>query len=155
MTQPTSRRDGSLTAHTGFWLRFVSNHVSASFRQKLATKDVAIAEWVLMRSLYDHEDMPPSDLAIQLGMTRGGITKLVDKLQKRSLVSRTPDTNDRRSHKLSLTSDGRRLVLALTKLAEDNEREWFGHLPAATIAALDKILRDIVDHHQLRTVPIE
>jgi hypothetical protein len=41
----------ALTAHFGYWLRYVSNHVSHAFGRKLAGKGVTAAEWVLMRSL--------------------------------------------------------------------------------------------------------
>jgi hypothetical protein len=47
------------------------------------------------------------------------------------------------------------LVPILARLADDNDREWFGHLQPETVASLTKILRDIVEHHRLRTVPIE
>ena len=41
-----------LTDHLGFWLRYVSNHVSHAFAVKLAGKDVTAAEWVVLRALY-------------------------------------------------------------------------------------------------------
>jgi len=147
--------DGPLTAHTGFWLRFVSNHVSGAFRQKLSEKGVAVAEWALMRSLHEHGAIAPSQLAVQLGITRGGVTKIVDKLIVRSLVIRTPDAIDGRAHTLSLTATARRLVPVLAKLADENDQEWFGHLPPETIVALTGMLRGIVDHHQLHAVPLE
>jgi DNA-binding MarR family transcriptional regulator len=157
MTKPPSSKlyDGPLTAHAGFWLRFVSNHVSGAFRQKLAEKGVAVAEWALMRSLYEQGAIAPSHLAVQLGITRGGITKIADKLLARFLVIRIPDAVDGRAHTLSLTAAGRRLVPMLAKLADENDREWFGHLPPETVATLTTMLRDIVDHHQLHAVPIE
>src|SRR5271154_936664 len=147
--------DGPLTAHAGFWLRFVSNHVSGAFRQKLAEKGVAVAEWAIMRSLEEQGAIAPSHLAVELGITRGGITKIADKLIARSLISRIPDPIDGRAHTLSLTAAGHRLVPILAKLADQNDREWFGHLPPETITTLTKLLRDIVDHHQLHAVPIE
>jgi DNA-binding MarR family transcriptional regulator len=152
----TSQRfDGPLTAHAGFWLRFVSNHVSGAFRQKLSQKGVAVAEWALMRELYEHGQVAPSALAIRLGMTRGGITKIADKLVARALVTRTADPVDLRAHALGLTSAGLRLIPALKDLADLNDREFFGHLPPETIATLTGVLRNLVDHHHLRTVPVE
>ncbi|MBX9710452.1 MAG: MarR family transcriptional regulator, partial [Xanthobacteraceae bacterium] len=78
MSSPPSVSD--LTAHIGFWLRMVSNHVSHAFAAKLAEKGVTVAEWSLMRALYAQEPMPPSRVADQMGMTRGAITKLADRL---------------------------------------------------------------------------
>ena len=69
-----------LIAHRGYWLRMVSNAVSQEFARKLVAQDVTVAEWVLMRSLYGSEATTPSGLANQMGMTRGAITKLADRL---------------------------------------------------------------------------
>ena len=41
----------ALDAHLGYWLRFVSNHVSLGFSQKLAAREVTLAEWVLLRAV--------------------------------------------------------------------------------------------------------
>lgn len=147
--------DGPLTAHTGFWLRFVSNHVSGAFRQKLAQHAVSVAEWALMRELYEHGGVAPGQLAVRLGMTRGGITKLVDKLAARALVTRSADPTDLRGQILALSAAGRRLVPVLGALADQNEREFFGHLPDATRAGLTTLLRELVAHHGLHGVPLE
>ena len=42
-----------LTDHLGYWLRFVSNHVSQAFASRVAAHGVSVAEWVLMRQLFD------------------------------------------------------------------------------------------------------
>ena len=47
-------------AHLAYWLRFVSNHVSQAFGQKLQARDVTVAEWVLLRSLFDQPSIAPS-----------------------------------------------------------------------------------------------
>ena len=46
----------------GFWLRYVSNHVSHAFSAKLAAKGVTVAEWVMMRALYGKSEIPPLSL---------------------------------------------------------------------------------------------
>ena len=39
----------TLEAHVGYWLRFVSNHVSQAFRRKVEARGVSVSEWVAMR----------------------------------------------------------------------------------------------------------
>src|SRR3954471_19668535 len=50
------RAASELTEHTGFWMRRVSNYVSSSFAGRLADLDVTVAEWVVLRQMYGHED---------------------------------------------------------------------------------------------------
>lgn len=144
-----------LTAHLGFWLRMVSNHVSHAFARKLAGKEATVAEWVLMRTLYDKEPTPPSRLADELGMSRGGITKLADRLIAKSLIIREADTVDGRSQTLELTTTGKKLVPEIMALADRNDAEFFGHLTAAERKTLERILLKLVDRNQITEVPTE
>src|SRR5947209_4303795 len=91
-----------LTSHLGYWLRLVSNHVSQSFARKLQSIDITVAEWAVMRVLFGNEDNP-SQLAEHMGMTKGAITKLADRLIAKSLVIRTANPEDGRSHTLRLS----------------------------------------------------
>lgn len=144
-----------LEAHLGYWLRYVSNHVSHGFSRKLAARDVTVAEWVVMRELFEHDAVAPSRLAARLGMTRGAISKLADRLAAKSLVGRTASGDDRRYQALALTPTGRTLVPRLSALADRNDAEFFGHLKAAERATIETAMKDIVRRHGLRTVPTE
>ena len=144
-----------LETHLGYWLRFVSNHVSHAFSLKLQARDVTVAEWVMLRELFNGDGTSPSALADRLGMTRGAISKLADRLIAKDLIKRTASSEDRRQQTLSLTAAGRELVPALAELADRNDAEFFGHLAQCERAALEKMLRDIVRRHDLKTIPTE
>ncbi len=144
-----------LEAHLGYWLRFVSNQVSHSFALKVADHDVSVAEWVVLRELYECEAMAPSVLAERIGMTRGAISKLADRLSAKSLATRTASDEDRRYQALALTAKGRALVPKLAALADRNDAEFFGHLTAAEQETIKAAMRVIVDRHGLKSVPVE
>ncbi|MFF2483907.1 MarR family winged helix-turn-helix transcriptional regulator [Paenibacillus sp. NPDC058071] len=48
-----------------------------------------------------------SELAARLGVTKGAITQLIDRLEAKSLVMRSPHPQDSRSSLLSLTENGK------------------------------------------------
>lgn len=145
MARPVSE----LSTHLGYWLRFVSNHVSGAFARRLEEHDVKVAEWVLLRHLFDGAGMHPSKLADLLGVTRGAITKLADRLIARGLVRRTSVEDDKRSHTLSLTAAGRSLVPGLAAAADKNDADFFGHLAAGDRRALMRILNSVIEHRSL------
>ncbi len=144
-----------LEAHLGYWLRFVSNQVSHSFSLKLADRDVTVAEWVVLRELYECDAMAPSALAEKIGMTRGAISKLGDRLLAKALVTRTTSDDDRRYQALALTAKGRAIVPKLAALADQNDAEFFGHLKAEERENIKSAMREIVDRHGLKSVPVE
>ena len=123
-----------LEAHLGYWLRFVSNQVSHSFSLKLGERGVTVAEWVVLRELYEREAMAPSALAERIGMTR---------------------VEDRRYQALAITAKGRALLPKLAALADENDAAFFGHLNAAEQERIKSAMREIVRRHGLKSVPVD
>lgn len=144
-----------LADHMGYWLRMVSNAVSQDFARRLAAQDVTVSEWAALRMLYGCETMSPSLLAAKMGMTKGGISKLADRLLEKRLIERIDDCADRRAHHLSLTGAGREKVPILAALADSNDAEHFGALPPAEHAALRHILALLVERHGLSGIPLD
>jgi DNA-binding MarR family transcriptional regulator len=144
-----------LRTHVGFWLRFVSNHVSHAFARKLQASGVTAAEWVVMREMYDEKETSPSALAERIGMTRGGVSKLVDRLVGKQFITRTDRTDDRRFQSIALTAAGRRLVPQLAALADRNDQEFFGPLSARERVALLATMKKLVEAHGIETLPTE
>lgn len=145
----------ALTSHLGYWLRHVSNHVSHAFARKLTARQVTVAEWALMRVLYGRPPQPPSRLAEEMGMTRGAITKLADRLIAKALIVRTASADDGRAQTLGLTAKGTGFVPELAALAEQNETECFAHLSDADRRTLTRILQQTVAQLGLTAMPID
>ena len=143
-----------LESHLGYWLRFVSNQVSQGFSDKLKAQDVSVAEWVLLRELYDG-DRAPSLLAERIGMTRGAITKIADRLIAKSLAIRIASEDDGRSQMLALTRQGRALVPKLAAIADRNDAEFFGHLAPKERAVIEAAMKSIVQRLGLKALPVD
>jgi DNA-binding MarR family transcriptional regulator len=144
-----------LEAHLGYWLRFVSNHVSHAFRRSLEAQGVSVAEWVVLRALFDEDAVAPSQLAVRLGMTRGAVSKLIDRLAAKSLVRKTPSTRDRRYQAVALTAAGRTLVPTLAVLADENDRAIFAVLSATEQQTLLRLMKKLVYTHRFKQVPTD
>jgi DNA-binding MarR family transcriptional regulator len=145
----------ALQSHIGFWLRFVSNHVSHSFARRVGATGVTVAEWVVLREAFDQGVTAPSLLARSTGLTRGAISKLVDRLVQKGLMKRVEAEQDRRFQEVSLTPSGRALVPKLAALADRNDADFFSQLSPKEHAALLSTLKKLVDVHKLKTIPID
>lgn len=145
----------ALEDHLGYWLRSVSNHVSRAFHRKLEAVGVQVSEWVVLRALHGGEVSSPGALVHLLGMTKGAVSKLLERLEERGLVTRTTSDVDRRQQILSLTPGGRALVPRLARLADENDREFFGHMSPQTRETVLRALQSIVEIHHIKGAPID
>src|SRR5271156_6921317 len=92
-----------LESHLGYQLRRVSNAVSGGFSRALHEKQTSVAEWVLLRELHERGQTAPGELADSLGLTRGAVSKIVDKLDAKGWIQTEAKKGDSRFRLLSLT----------------------------------------------------
>ena len=114
----------NLEDHLGYWLRCLSNYVHNTFAERLSEYDVSVAQWVVLRTLYDRKDTSLNEAACLIGVDNSSLSRMVDRLIQKDLIQRTEGV-DRRSIHLSLTSKGKKLVPELTQLADENDRHFF------------------------------
>lgn len=144
----------SLESHIGFWLRFVSNHVSNQFSLLVEKEGVSISEWVALRHLFESTESSTADLIDALGMTKGAVSKVVSRLEEKEYVKRVSNETDKRGQLLVLTPIGKKVVPKLAALADQNDEDFFGHLPQSKRNDLINVLRDIAVAHQLKELPV-
>ena len=144
----------ALDAHLGFWLRFVSNHVSARFAAQVEAEGASVTEWVALRTLFDKPQTTHAELIEALGMTKGAVSKVVSRLEEKGLARRELAEGSARDQVLRLTPQGRALVPRLAALADQNEEHFFGHLAPRERQALVTAFQALVAHHHLKAVPL-
>ncbi|WP_337268757.1 MarR family winged helix-turn-helix transcriptional regulator [Oryzifoliimicrobium ureilyticus] len=145
----------ALTDHTGFWLRMVSNAVSHEFAGKVSAEGVTVAEWSFMRVLSEAEATAPTVLAEKMGMTKGAISKLAERLLAKELIQKSKNLEDARAHSLSLTAIGRAKLPVLAALADQNDVAFFGVLTQEEHETLRLILKRLAERRGLKTIPVD
>ncbi|GAA0741529.1 MarR family winged helix-turn-helix transcriptional regulator [Ideonella azotifigens] len=143
-----------LAAHLGFWLRFVSNHVSTRFQQLLEAKGVSVTEWVALRTLWSRSETRHAELIRSLGMTKGAASKVVSRLEEKGLAERQLVGGSAREQSLVLTRAGKALVPQLAALADANDEHFFGHLSPKDRLDLMAAMQALVQQHQLKDIPV-
>ncbi len=144
-----------LEAHIGFWIRFVSNQVSSRFEQQLSLQGISVTEWVAMRTLFNANIETHSSLIDALGMTKSATSKVISKLEAKSLVKKEYAQDRLREQSVCLTEKGRQLVPELAAIADENDQYFFGHMHASERESLIKLMQKLVVFHQLRKIPIK
>jgi DNA-binding MarR family transcriptional regulator len=144
-----------LESHLGYWLRRVSNAVSGAFARALQEKQTSVAEWVLLRELHERGKAAPGELADLLGLTRGAVSKIIDKLEAKDWVQTDAKESDNRYRLLSLSRAGRRTLPVLAQIADQNDSAYFDCLSAKEKVVLRELLVKLAEHNRIHNVPTE
>jgi DNA-binding MarR family transcriptional regulator len=144
-----------IESHLGYWLRRVSNHVSGAFAQALETKHASVAEWVVICRIGARPGITPGEIAKTLDLTRGAVSKIIDKLEAKNWITRSTKPEDSRVQLLSLTRSGNRILPQMAKIADENDRKFFAVLGPAESATLRRLLGKLAEFHKIRGVPAD
>jgi DNA-binding MarR family transcriptional regulator len=109
----------------------------------------------VLRVLYDHDEIQPKELGVAMGVTKGPVSRLIDRLLAKKLITRRQHESDGRAQVVRLTSAGWGLVPKLAKLADANDAEFFAHFSAEEKQRLVEAMRKTVEVHGLSAVPVE
>ena len=84
-----------------------------------------------------------NDLAEAAQVSKQTVTSIVDQLERRGWVRRTPDRTDARARLVSITEEGRALIELGRPVVERMQRSWEQHLGTGRAAELRRILTDL------------
>ncbi len=100
-----------------------------------------------------HGVVSPTQLTELLLTDDAGVSRLVDRLEAKGLMTRRVGTLDRRSHALQLTPSGRALAKRLTRFAARGNERLLAGLSAHETAQLRRLLLRLSDN--LRTARLD
>jgi DNA-binding MarR family transcriptional regulator len=142
------------TPHFDAWRAVVTTHAALTERVQaaLAAADLPPLSWFeLLSAVKSSPDGPPrmSELADWLALSRGGITKLVDRLEEAGYIERMPSSNDRRSLHAKLTPAGERMLAEMEPICTAEVDRHLGALSAEeaklVTASLEKVTASTCD----------
>src|SRR5947209_3850145 len=110
--------------------------------QFLKSEDLSPTQYNVLRILRGAlpAGMPCGEIASRMITRDPDVTRLLDRLEKRELISRCRETDDRRMVMARITPEGLKLLDRLDAPVLDAHRRQLGHLGAEKLKALTKLL---------------
>jgi DNA-binding MarR family transcriptional regulator len=109
-----------------------------------AGHDLSFIQWLVLIKLGERASLTPSDLCRSMRHDNGALTRVLDQLEERGLLSRERSQRDRRAVELRLTAAGRRKVTELMPLAVDTLNEVLAQFSKAEFAELVRLLNKLM-----------
>lgn len=123
-----------------FLLSKAQQSVYQHFKIKLAEHDVTPVQYGILACLWQHDGQAPSQIAANLNLDSSTITGILDRMENKGLLRRTPDPNDRRALKVVLTVSGSALQSPIDKIIDDANEEVMENLSQTERESLKTLL---------------
>jgi len=127
------------------FVRYVMQTCGRDFFQAVGEAELSFSQLKVLQLLgEEHEDFSLKGLADHFGLSLPAMSRAVDDLVRRELVTRTEDSEDRRMKRVRATRAGRALVGKLMELRVAGLAGFVETLKPAERARLQKALAPIV-----------
>ncbi len=106
------------------------------------SEDISATQYNVLRILRGSpQGLPCGEIANRMITRDPDMTRLLDRMEKRGLISRARDEKDRRTVVTKITSDGKELLTRLDEPVQKIHRKQLGHMSAAQLRDLARLLQ--------------
>ena len=107
----------------------------------LKAEDLSSTQYNVLRILRGApQGLPCGEIAGRMITRDPDVTRLLDRMEKRGLISRARDSRDRRMVLARISAEGLKLVNRLDEPVQQMHRKLLGHLGRARLRALGELL---------------
>jgi DNA-binding MarR family transcriptional regulator len=133
----------ALADRLGYLLKHAQQRLAELTAAALAPFGVSGRECAVLIAIDNQIPLSQQEVAGRLGVDRTTMVVLIDELERKGLVQRQRDPDDRRKNVVALTETGRTTLRAATRALDQAERRFLGPLSGEQAARLKQALRAV------------
>lgn len=134
---------GLLPGLLGYNLRRAQTAVYQSFQSAIAPYDISPGQFGVLVLISENPGLSQSELGNAMGIDRSTMVAVIDRLESRNYVVRTPSPYDRRSYALQLSEEGQKVIKKIVPMIQDHEAAISKDLSKAELSQLIESLGKI------------
>jgi DNA-binding MarR family transcriptional regulator len=143
---PSDVGDATLGSGCGLLLLRLARASAWRLSRSLADSGLRWTEFAVLHHLDAQGPSSQRDLALALRIQPSNIVGLLDELERRRLLQRSPDPADRRRHRVALTPRGHATLKRATRAARDAEADVLAPLTPVERRAFHAALVRLTAH---------
>ena len=140
---------GTAGGDPAFLLSQLGAHAAAQFAERLSGLELSPADAGILRLLRMSSGISQQELSTRLRIHPSRLVAILDNLERRGLVERRPNPDDRRLYSLHLTADGEEILGRIGKVAREHQDALLAALSAEERAELGGLLQKVADQQGL------
>jgi MarR family transcriptional regulator, organic hydroperoxide resistance regulator len=133
-----------------YLLSRVSHVLSGEFHNQLRRRSVSVPVWRVLASLSGSKGETVTGLAEVCLLQQPTMTKLLDRMVRDGLVTRSQDARDRRIVRVALTPQGETLAAELIAAARQHEATVLARFPEMEAMNVKALLRSVLERETSR-----
>ncbi|MBS7357518.1 MAG: MarR family winged helix-turn-helix transcriptional regulator [Candidatus Limimorpha sp.] len=127
------------------YINILNSRIKKHFDDRLEENNINMTpeQYLVMDILWDEQSLSQQRIADIIQKDKNSVTKFIDSLEKKNLVFRTVDANDRRINKIELTEEGRRLKEPTTQVAIKFMNDTIAGIDDSDLETFVRVLQQI------------
>jgi len=112
--------------------------------------DITVDQWLVLKTIHESSDLTLQQVGAAVFKDFASVTRIVQLLERKGLLRRTPHPTDGRRSELALTSAGMSVIRAAEPIVQANRRQALDGIDAEQVAQLRAVLKRITENCEVR-----
>jgi DNA-binding MarR family transcriptional regulator len=139
----------------GFVLNNAGRRVGQLLSIRFESYGITREQWIVLNRLAERDAISQKDLAKRVEKDQTNVTRIVDQLERKRLVERRPNVEDRRSFLVCITDEGRTVNDKLIPIEAEVIMNVLENISEEKIAEFREVLRQITENANMRIKEME
>ncbi|HEV8021254.1 MAG TPA: MarR family transcriptional regulator [Candidatus Lustribacter sp.] len=126
-------------------MKRLENAVREILEAALADRGVTLTQYTLLSMVSDVDGMSSADVARRSSVTKQATNEIINALERKALISRSADAENRRILRIKLTRAGRTVLRSCDLAVDRSERRFLAKISATRLAGLRRTIEILID----------
>jgi DNA-binding MarR family transcriptional regulator len=135
----------TMPARTVYLIKRIETEVTAKMNKALTEYDVTLSQFIVLNFVNDNpNDLSSAQLSRRFNMTPQSMNEVVTTLQRKELIEKNVDADNKRILRISLTDKGLDILNQCNEKIDAVEKDLFGGLPNADLQTLRGLIGSVL-----------
>ena len=136
-----------MLAFAGHQIRRCNQIAVALFAEELGAFEITPVQYAALTTIAETPDLDATRLARTVAFDRSTVGNVLERLEDRGLIDREYRRDDKRTKRLRITAEGRRLLNAIAPAVTRSQQRFIDVLTATEQRQLQQLLAKLIERH--------
>ncbi|GIN59171.1 MarR family winged helix-turn-helix transcriptional regulator [Lederbergia ruris] len=136
----------NLNDHIGILIHNADLAITSYVRKHLEPFNLAPEQNLIMMILWNQDGVSSNELVSQLNKDKAGIARMIASLEGKGYIKKVADPNDKRSFKIHLTDEGKRLAHSVIPIQRNMRETLTKGMTKEEIDDLQKLITKVMNN---------